>query len=49
VSGDQPADPDCGLTSVQISAARGATAELPEGPELGTPEDGPLFDSYPEE
>ena len=38
-----------GLTSVQISAARGPAGELPEGPERSGAEEAPLFDTYPEE
>ena len=38
-----------GLTSVQISAARGTAAELPEGRADGEVGEARLFDTYPEE
>ena len=38
-----------GLTSVQISAARGPAGELPEGQERSAAEEATLFDTYPEE
>jgi hypothetical protein len=38
-----------GLTSVQISAARGTAGELPEGRADGEVGEARLFDTYPEE
>ena len=38
-----------GLTSLQITAARGTAGELPEGRKGGEAGEAPLFDTYPEE